>query len=194
MHIADGILPASWCLAGQCVSWSTVYWLGKRIATDEIVRLGMLASASFAISLIHFPLGGTSVHLGLYGVIGILAGRRAFHVIFAALIFQMILFQHGGLLSLGLNALNMGVGALLAAMVWRSQAGPDGARAFLCGVFGVLIPALLVASEFFFAGYGKGFFFVTTLYLGAALLEGVLTLAIVSFLRGTRPALLVETS
>lgn len=189
MHIADGIIPTAWCGAAHAVSWSAVYLLGRRLETDEVVRLGMLASATFAISLVHFPLGGTSVHLGLYGLTGILVGRRAFPVIFAALLLQTILFQHGGLLSLGLNALNMGTGALLAAAVWRTQFGPDSVRAFICGFLGVLAPALLIAVEFALAGYGKGFLFMSVLYLGAAVLEGVLTLVAVTFLRQTRPQL-----
>jgi cobalt/nickel transport system permease protein len=190
MHIADGIIPNVWCGAAHAVSWSAVYVLGKRLETEEVVRLGMLASATFVISLIHFPLGGTSVHLGLYGLCGILVGRRAFPVIFAALLFQTLLFQHGGLLSLGLNAANMGTGALLAAMLWRTRFGSDTVRAFLCGFLGVLAPALLIALEFSLTGYGKGFLFMTLLYLGAAALEGVLTMMAVSFLRGVRPALL----
>lgn len=194
MHIADGIVPASWCVAAHAVSWTTVYWFGQRIATDEVVRLGMLASASFAVSLVHFPLGGTSVHLGLYGLIGILAGRRAFPVIFAALLFQTVLFQHGGLLTLGLNALNMGSGALLAAALWRSEVGRQSARAFLCGFIGVLTPALLIAAQFSLAGYGKGFFFMAALYLGAAVVEGVLSAVVVGFLRSARPALLMRAS
>ena len=190
MHIADGIIPAWSCAAAQAVSWSGVYWLGRRIETEEVVRLGMLASASFVVSLIHFPLGGTSVHLGLYGLIGILAQRRAFPVIFAALLFQTILFQHGGLFTLGLNALNMGAGALLAASIWRIHAVRELVRAFLCGFVGVLTPAVLIATEFSLAGYGKGFFFIAALYLGAAIVEGVLTSAVVAFLRSARPALL----
>jgi cobalt/nickel transport system permease protein len=190
MHIADGIIPNMWCAAAHGLSWTAVYWLGKRIETEEVVRLGMLASATFVISLVHFPLGGTSVHLGLYGLTGILAGRRAFPVIFAALLFQTLLFQHGGLLSLGLNALNMGTGALLAAALWRTGLGPDAIRAFLCGFAAVLTPALLIAIEFSLTGYGKGFLVMAALYLGAAALEGALTVAAVSFLRGSRPALL----
>lgn len=190
MHIADGIIPTMWCGAAHAVSWGAVSWLGKRLETEEIVRLGMLASVSFGISLVHFPLGGTSVHLGLYGLIGILAGRRAFPVIFAALLFQTMLFQHGGLLSLGLNAINMGTGALLAAILWRTGLGPDSVRAFLSGFIGVLIPALLIALEFSLAGYGKGFLFISALYLGAAVLEGAITVAAVSFLRGSKPELL----
>jgi cobalt/nickel transport system permease protein len=150
----------------------------------------MLASATFAISLVHFPLGGTSVHLGLYGLCGILAGRRALPVIFAALLFQTLLFQHGGLLSLGLNAVNMGTGALLAALLWRTGFGPDAIRAFSCGFLGVLVPALLIALEFSLTGYGKGFLFMVALYSGAAALEGVLTMVAVTFLRGAKPALL----
>ncbi|MCS7023196.1 MAG: energy-coupling factor ABC transporter permease [Bryobacteraceae bacterium] len=192
MHIADGIVPNLWCGAAHGVCWTALYWLGRRLETGEVVRLGMLASASFLISLVHFPFAGTSVHLGLYGLIGILAGRRAFPVIFAALLFQTLLFQHGGLVSLGLNAVNMGAGALLAGLLWRAACGPEQLRAFLCGFLGVFIPALLIALEFFLTGYGKGFFFLAALYLGAAILEGLLTVPAVAFLRSARPALLEQ--
>jgi cobalt/nickel transport system permease protein len=194
MHIADGIVPNLWCAAAHGVSWAGVYWLGRRVETEEVVRLGMLASASFVISLIHFPMGGTSVHLGLYGLAGIVAGRRAFPVIFAALLFQTMLFQHGGLLALGLNALNMGTGALLAAALWRWKAGPESVRSFMCGFVGVLAPAFLIALEFSLAGYGKGFFFMAALYMSVALLEGLLTMIVVAFLRTARPALLAQAS
>lgn len=192
MHIADGILPTVWCGAAHVASWTSVCLLGRRVETEEVVRLGMLASASFVVSLIHFPLGGVSIHLGLYGLVGILAGRRAFPVIFAALLLQAILFQHGGLLTLGINALNMGAGALLAAMLWRSNVGPEAVRAFMCGFVGIALPALSIAVEFSFAGYGKGFFAVAMLYAGAAVLEGVLTVFTVSLLRSARPALLAQ--
>lgn len=192
MHIADGIVPNLWCGVAHGVSWTAVYWLGRKLESQEVVRLGMLASATFAISLIHFPLGGTSVHLGLYGLNGILAGRRAFPVLFAALLFQAVLFQHGGLLSLGLNALNMGTGALLAAALWKTPVKPESLKAFVCGFLGILVPALLIASEFFLIGYGKGFLFIAVLYLGAAAIEGILTAAVVSFLHSARPALLYQ--
>lgn len=188
MHIADGILPAAWCGVAQAVSWAGVYLFGRKVEPQEIVRMGLLASATFAVSLIHFPLGGTSVHLGLYGLSGILLGVRAFPVIFAALLFQTLLFQHGGLLSLGVNALNMGTGALVAAMLWRARVGPESVRAFLCGFVGILLPAAFLALEFAGAGYGKGFFFIGAAYLGAAALEGVLTMVAVTFLQRVKPA------
>ena len=143
MHIADGIIPNAWCGAAHAAAWAGVYGFGRKVEPSEIVRMGLLASAMFAVSLVHFPIGGTSVHLGLYGLAGILLGTRAIPVIFAALLFQTLLFQHGGLLSLGLNAVNMGAGALTAAILWRLPVLKPATvpKAFLCGFAGIAIPA-----------------------------------------------------
>jgi cobalt/nickel transport system permease protein len=187
LHIADGIIPNVWCGAAHAAAWTAVYALGRKIEPQEIVRMGLLASATFAVSLVHFPLGGTSVHLGLYGLTGILLGIRAFPVVFAALLFQTLLFQHGGLLSLGLNAINMGAGALLAAAIWRTPWNQDLPKAFICGLAGILLPALMLAMEFATVGYGRGSYFIIGLYTIAGALEGALTAAAVMFLRRVKP-------
>lgn len=190
MHIADGILPPLLCGAAHAAAWTGVAVLSRKLDPPEVVRMGLLASAMFAISLVHFPLGGTSVHLGLYGLAGVLLGVRAFPVVVAALLCQSFLFQHGGLLTLGVNALNMGAGALLASLLWRRLPGSAALRSFLAGFAGIAVPALLLSSEFALAGYGKGFVLIAIAYLGVAVLEGVLTSAIVTFLQRARPALL----
>ncbi len=194
MHIADGIMPAGWCAAAHVAGWTGVYALGRGVEAGEIVRMGMLASATFVVSLIHFPLGGTSIHLGLFGLTGILLGRRAFPVLFATLLFQALLFQHGGFLSLGLNAVNMGAGCLCAAGIWMMSRLAEPLRAFFCGFLGVMLPALLMAAEFTLADYGRGFYFVAGLYLAVAAAEGVITTAIVSFFRRVKPAILVRAA
>jgi ABC-type Co2+ transport system permease subunit len=51
-------------------------------------------------------------------------------------------------------------------------------------------PALLLAVEFALCGYGRGFFALGLAYAGAGLLEGFLTMVVVSFLQRARPALL----
>ena len=56
----------------------------------------------------------------------------------------------------------------------------------------ILVPAVLIAGEFYLIGYGKGFVFISLLYLGAAVVEGILTAAIVSFRHSARPALLYQ--
>ena len=195
MHIADGVLPASWCLAGHGLAWAAVWGLGRRTDPSEVVRMGFLASTTFVVSLIHFPLAGTSIHLGLFGLSGILLGRRAFPVVFATLLFQSLLFQHGGLLSLGVNAVNMGAGSLFAAGMWASAARlPEPLRAFLGGFAGVLLPALLMAAEFSLADYGKGFYYIAALYLAVAAIEGLVTAAIVAFLRRAKPGVLARAA
>jgi ABC-type Co2+ transport system permease subunit len=94
------------------------------------------------------------------------------------------------LLALGLNAVNMGGGALLAAGIWQLRAIPEAGRGFLAGFVGTFVPALAMAAEFSGAGYGRGFYFIASLYAGVALLEGLLTAAIVAYVRRVKPAVL----
>ncbi len=190
MHIADGILPVAWCAAAHVVALGTTAFLGRRVEPEEVVRMGLMAATSFVVSLIHFPLGGTSVHLGLFGLAGVLLGARSFPVVYTMLLFQAILFQHGGLLALGMNAVNMGGGALLAAAIWSFRPIPEAARGFLAGFVGTFVPALAMAAEFSGAGYGRGFYFIASLYAAVALLEGLLTAAIVGYVRRVKPAVL----
>lgn len=190
MHIADGILPPAWCIAGHAISLGAVALLGRRVEPWEVARMGMLSATSFVVSMIHFPLLGTSVHLGLFGLTGILLGGRAFPVIFTTLLFQALLFQHGGLLSLGLNALNMGLGALAASFIWKTPTLPDPVRGAAAGFAGTYIPALLMVAEFQAAGYGKGFAAIAVIYLAVACIEAGLTLSAITFLRQAKPAIL----
>jgi cobalt/nickel transport system permease protein len=190
MHIADGILSTELCVAADVVSLGALYALGRRTDPDEIPRMGFMGAALFVASLLHFPVAGTSIHLGLFGLAGIVIGWRAFPVVLVALLFQSLLFQHGGLVSLGINSANMGAGAVAAWLIWRSDGLPSAVRAFAAGFMGILTPALLMAVEFQLSGYGRGFFYIISLYSFAALIEGALTLTVVSFFQKVEPRLL----
>ena len=190
MHIADGVLPVELCIAAQAAAWSGLYALGKRLRPEEVSRMGLLAAASFVASLAHFPLAGVTVHLGLYGLIGVLLGRRAFPVVFATLLFQALLFQHGGLLCLGVNSLNMGAGALAAWGLWCAPVSNSSLRAFAAGFVGTLLPAALMAGEFAATGYGRGFAVLAVAYLAAATIEGFVAAAAVAFFERTKPEIL----
>ena len=113
-----------------------------------------------------------------------------FRSVFSALLLQALLFQHGGLLALGVNALNMSAGALLAGMLWRARVGNAAVRGFAAGFAGVAVPAGLVGVEFALAGYGKGFLALAGLYSGVAVMEGMITSVTVGFLARTKPAAL----
>ena len=183
MHIADGIISTEIAIVADVISIGALYAFGKKTDADDIPKMGMMAAALFVASLIHFPVAGTSVHLGLFGLAGILLGVRSFPVVFVALLFQSLIFQHGGILSTGLNALNMGAGAIAAYLLWRVSGIPEFVRAFTAGFLGIMVPALFMAVEFNMSGYGRGIFYLLHVYVIVAAIEGLLTLTIVKFFR-----------
>jgi cobalt/nickel transport system permease protein len=155
--------------------------------------MGMTGAALFVSSLIHFPLAGTSIHLGLFGLAGIILGKRSFPVIFTALLFQSLIFQHGGLLTLGVNAINMGTGAWVAWMIWSVAKVPVYLRALLAGFAGIFVPSLLMVAEFRLSGYGTGIALLISIYLLASAIEAAITLSVVKFFLRVKPEILNGT-
>jgi len=190
MHIADGIIDTRICIAAHAVSLGMIYLCSRRVDAEEIPKMGITGAAMFVVSLIHIPFAGTSIHPGLFGIAGIILGRRAFPVIFTILLFQSLIFQHGGLITLGVNALNMGTGAFAAWFIWKQKYVPEFVRAMLAGFAGVIIPALLMATEFRLTGYGKGIFIIFSVYVFAAIAEAVITLVVVKFFRKVKSDIL----
>lgn len=152
--------------------------------------MGFVGASLFAVSLLHFPLGGTSMHLALLGLGGILLGTRVLPVLFVALLFQALLLQHGGFISVGMNTLNMGLGAVAAGWIWRRTRPAEVFRSFLAGSVAILIPALLMGVEFYLSGYGRGMLYLLSVYAIVASIEGVLTVTAVRFLRHVQPEIL----
>lgn len=190
MHIADGIIATEVCIVADAVSLGVLYAFSRKTEADDIPRMGFFAAALFIVSLIHFPMAGTSIHLSLFGLAGIALGIRAFPVIFVALLFQSLIFQHGGLLTVGLNAINMGVGATAGWLVWKAGGIPESIRAFAAGFLSVLLAAFLMALEFQLTGYGRGAIFLAYVYSVAAIIEGMLTMTIVAFFRRVKSDIL----
>ena len=193
VHIADGIIATEICLAADAACLGALYVMGRDTDSDEIPRMGFVGAALFAVSLVHFPVAGTAMHLSLLGLAGLLLGLRALPVVFLALLFQALIFQHGGLITLGLNTLNMSVGAVAAWGVWRALPAPQAVRGFLAGVVGILLPATLVIGEFYITGYGRGILVLYGAYAVSAVVEGFLTASVVAFLRRAQPEILEVT-
>ena len=190
MHIADGIIATEVCIAADAVSLAALYAFSRKTEAEDIPGMGFFAAALFVISLIHFPIAGTTLHLSLFGLAGIVLGLRAFPVIFVALMFQSLIFQHGGLVTVGLNAINMGAGATAGWLVWKAGGIPESVRAFAAGFFAVLLAAFLMVLEFRLTGYGRSAIFFAYIYSVAAIIEGMLTLTIVAFFRRVKPDIL----
>lgn len=190
MHIADGIIDARICIAAHAVSVAAIYLAGRKTPAEEIPKMGISGSALFVASLIHIPIAGTAIHPGLYGLAGIILGKRAFPVIYTVLLFQALIFQHGGLLTLGVNALNMGAGAFAAHLIWNQKYLPESIRALSAGLIGVVVPAAMMTLEFEWTGYGQGIRYVFSIYIVVAALEGLFTWIVVKFFRKVKSNIL----
>jgi cobalt/nickel transport system permease protein len=118
IHLSDGLVHPSWCVAGF-VAMAVMLAIGAwRIRDEEIPRVAILTAVFFVAAQIHVPLPGSTAHLLLNGLVGVILGRRAGLAIPLGLTLQMALFQHGGWTTLGVNACVMGIPAILAGLLF----------------------------------------------------------------------------
>jgi cobalt/nickel transport system permease protein len=210
MHIPDGILPASVSVAGYAVTGAATYYSLRKIESAEnpeegIPKASLLTAAFFVASWIHIPIPPTSVHLVLNGLLGVVLGYYAFPAILIGLFFQAVMFQHGGLSTLGVNATMMGLPALLAFALFRSRRFLrresrflTGLFAFLSGGLGLGLAALIaltllittVPAQIDAATERASLIALTAAHIPLMVLEGFFTALIVLFLQRVKPELL----
>lgn len=196
MHISDGVLSAPVLIGGYAVSGALTVFISARMKPDEIPKVAVMTSAFFVASLVHVPLGVTSVHLVLNGLSGIILGWNAIPSIFVGLLFQALMFQHGGLTSLGVNAVVMGFPALAAFGAARflrrfSFRGSVFIRGFSAGALSIALSGILLACALCLSG--KEFLEVAELALLAhipvLIIEGIVTGFALQFLMRVKPAM-----
>ena len=103
MHIAEGVLSPAVLATGYALTAAGTALGLKKLDYDRLMTVAILAATFFVGSLIHVPIGITSAHLILNGLLGVILGWAAFPAILAALALQALLFQFGGLVVLGVN-------------------------------------------------------------------------------------------
>lgn len=119
MHIVDGALSDSVVIAGGVLAVAGIAYGLKRMDLDRIPQVGMLSATFFIASLIHVPVGPSSLHLILNGLIGLALGWVAFPALFIALLLQAAFFGYGGLLVLGVNTVNIALPAVMVGLLFR---------------------------------------------------------------------------
>ena len=119
VHIADGILAPEIWITGLILTGVILFYTLSKVKVEEIPKLSLVTSVIFVASLIHIPMGPTSVHLILAGLAGILLGIGAFPCVFIAILLQALLFQHGGVTTIGINTINIGLPALASYGIFR---------------------------------------------------------------------------
>ena len=118
MHIAEGILPASWAMLWYVVAAPFFFygiWKLKKTSIDDMAfkpLAGLLAAVVFIISAmpVPVPVAGSVSHPCGTGLTAVLLGPGISVVIAAAaLLMQALFMAHGGLSTLGGNVFSMGV-------------------------------------------------------------------------------------
>lgn len=196
MHISDGVLPTALTIGGLLVSGGVLTAVVRKLETEEIPRVAVAAAAFFVASLVHVPLGPTGVHLLLIGMVGIVLGRSAFAAISLALFFQCLLFGFGGLTSLGVNALVMGLPAMLVGWLFSLTVDWEPRSRIAWGAFlggaGTLLAVALFSLAL--AGAGEDFIGIAKVsalaHLPVVVIEAVFSGLVISFLVKVKPELL----
>jgi cobalt/nickel transport system permease protein len=196
MHISEGVLSAPVLLTGAALSLTGLIFGLKKIKNEDIPKVAVLSSTFFVASLIHIPIGPTSAHLVLNGLVGMLLGWAAFPAIFVGLLLQALLFQFGGMTTLGVNTFAMAMPAVLSYHIFRRMLLKGKNIAFTGGALGgasaVLIGTLfvslaLIETEKSFLGVAVTLF---TMHLPIALIEGIITGFVVLYLKKVKPEVL----
>lgn len=197
MHISEGVLSAPVLVTGAAIALAGTAIGLKKTDYDRIPEVAVMAATFFVASLIHVPLGPTSVHLILNGLIGLLLGWAAFPAILVALFLQAILFQFGGLTTLGVNTVNMALPSIVCYYLFKDLINARKnwisiGASFACGFIAVGMAGVLVALSLLFTG--RSFLTVAKLVLAAHLpvmvIEGLITVFVVNFLKRVKPEML----
>src|SRR5947209_11782620 len=120
VHISNGVLAWPWVAAGIVGAIALVSIGAWRLQPEEVPRIALLTAAFYIGSSMHVPVGVTSVHLVLNGLVGVILGWRSALAIFVGLLFQAVLLTHGGYLELGVNTCVISPPALLAGAAFRA--------------------------------------------------------------------------
>ncbi len=209
MHIPDGLLPAEVALGGYVVTaaltWVSLRQIKKQPDFEaQVPKAALLTAAFFVASWVHIPIPPTSVHLVLNGLLGVVLGWYAVPALLVGLFLQAVMFQHGGLTTLGVNAAMMGIPALLAFGIFQLRSRLNLRQplitslfAFVGGALGLGIGALiafsiLVATIPAYIDVETERAAITALtvaHVPLAGIEGMFTALIIGFLLRVRPEL-----
>ena len=204
MHISDGVLSApvlaaGWIITAVFIALAIRWSKKKGIEVEVIPKLSVMTAVFFVVCLVHIPIGPTCVHFILAGLLGIILGILAYPAIFIGLVLQAFLFQFGGITTIGINTVNVGIPALIAYVIFQRGMKLEllsSSREFSAGVLGAIaggLSVLLVAV--FTAGAliasGEKFTGVAVAIVGAhipvMIIEAIVVGFVITFLVRVKP-------
>lgn len=214
MHIQEGFQTAGWAATWFGVAavfvgngLNSIVKKSKRIAMYKPL-VGLLGAVVFFMSLmpIPVPITGTSSHPAGTPLAAILLGPFPTMVLsVVALVLQATFFAHGGFSTLGANVVSMGVvGSLVTYGIFKLGRRSGLSLAWAAGVAGFLgdLSVYVMSSTELslgmpnmpFGTFSHGVITFLKLYmptqLPIAVLEGILTAGVISYVAKVRPDIL----
>ena len=215
MHLAEGMLPLEHAVGWTAAACPVLLWSlkaeqrARQESQSASVIMAGATSLLFAATLlpVPVPVAGATSHMCLTPALALIVGlRRMVWPAFFVLLLQAVFFAHGGLTTLGVNALSLGLlGPMVSVGLWalfrKLGLGNAIGLATACGAGGVsvyiadamvLAAALSELSEPMttFMGVVIGF---APVQLPLAVLEAVVSLGIIRVLATRRPDLVGPT-
>ncbi len=197
-HIPEGILSEPVLIGGAVLGVAMLGYSLKRMPAESIPQTALLAAALFVSSLVSIPVGVSSVHLLLNGLMGIVLGIVAVPAILIALVLQAVFFGYGGLVVLGVNLVNLALPAVLCAVAIRPlihNASPR--KSFWLGLLagglgacmtGTLLTGSIMLSDPSLIPAAK---IILLTFVPLMAIEGVITGFTVGFIKRVAPELIL---
>ncbi len=210
MHMADAlIVPAVAATMYVSSSGAAAYSIKKVKLENEMKKIpvmGVMSAFVFAAQMINFTIPGTGSSGHLCGglMLSILLGPYAgFLSMISVLVIQCLIFADGGILALGCNIWNMAFYACFVGylFIYRPiiKKGMSNSRIILASILGSVISlqlgAFSVTLETLLSGITELTFVqflsvMQPIHLAIGTVEGLITAAVVIFVKNTRPELL----
>lgn len=196
-HIPDGVLSAPVLIGGALVAAAGIAAGLRALDERDLPKTAILSSAFFVASLVSVPIGPSSVHLLLGGLMGIVLGVAAFPAVFVGLLLQATMFGFGGLTTLGVDTVNMALPGVVFGLIARpllARASFPGRATIgaLVGAGSVLATTAGVAAALALSSsdYVPTLSVVIATAVPLALVEAVTTAFVVAHLARVKPEIL----
>jgi len=198
VHITDGFLSPEILMAGIILTGLLLAYTLKKTPIEKIPKLSIITAALFVASLIHIPIGPTSVHLILNGLAGVVLGMAAFPAVFVAVLLQFFLFQHGGITTIGINTLTMGIPALISYSIFKyglrfsSFNKKEMIIGGLCGGLAIVFTIILTSITLYVTGdeFMGVLILLSVGHIPVIIVEAILVGSVVGFLMKVKPDML----
>ena len=203
MHIPDAFIPIwqggiYWIIALVFVALA-LKWAKDEMNEQKLPLVAVLAAGIFALQSFNLPVSmGTSGHLVGGALAAIILGSpfAAVFILAMVLIVQGVLFGDGGLTTMGVNIINMGViGGFVGFYTFKglmrmTKSMP--VAGFVAAWLACLIPALAASVELYLAGtfpLVEGMIAMGIYHAIIGVIEGCVTVAAIHLITSARPDL-----